>query len=260
MVSLSVFKIKSGIDKFIKSNKISLMSEIPKQKDLGAYDINMKEKLTQGTTEIEFLEEKEGYRTYKVHQETNTQNDLIKVYKWEIIEEFIGEEDIQNRIKGLSTNSIMLKRGYQVVSDFRIILDKKENLLYVFAKKDEGTLLQKRLIKNGILEIAPFELDLSKIKLVPEILDEWCAWLDDTGQLVKKAIFGANIKKYTEGEEEYVTSYKVTYNHEDIEIDLSISREGRISTNNRSVTGKALLKIFNSLKEKITKEDISNII
>jgi len=70
----------------------------------------------------------------------------------------------------------------------------------------------------------------------------------------------SKIKKYTEGEEEYVTSYKVTYNHEDIEIDLSISREGRISTNNRSVTGKALLKIFNSLKEKITKEDISNII
>jgi len=254
MVSLSVFRIKSGIEK-LRKGKISLMGEMPNQKDLGANDINLKPKLTQGTTEIEFVEENGNYKKYKIHQETNTQHEPIKVYKWEIIEDFIGEEELESKIKQTSSNSVIIKKGYQIISDFTVLVNTKENIFYVFAKKDEGFLLQKRLIKNSILDIEPFELDLSKIKLIPEIVDEWGVWLDDTGQSIKKAFFGTHITKCTEGDEEYVTSYKVTYSHSDIEIDLSISRDGRISSNNSSVTGNALLKIFNYLKERISKEE-----
>ena len=255
MVSLSVFKIKSDISKL--TNKLSLMSETPNQRDLGASGIG--NKLTQGITTLEFEKDIGGYKQYKIHQESNTQIEPIKVYKWELIEEFIGEEEIIDRLKASVDNSITLRKGYQVISDFVILLNVSENILYVFSKKDDGILLQKRLIKNNILNLEPFELDLTKIKLVPEIVDEWGAWLDDTGQSIKKAYFGSHINKCTEGDEEYVTSYKVTYNHSDLEIDLSISREGRISSNNHAVTGTALLKIFNYLKEKISKDELPKI-
>ena len=173
MVSLSVFKIKSDISKL--TNKLSLMSETPNQRDLGASGIG--NKLTQGITTLEFEKDIGGYKQYKIHQESNTQIEPIKVYKWELIEEFIGEEEIIDRLKASVDNSITLRKGYQVISDFVILLNVSENILYVFSKKDDGILLQKRLIKNNILNLEPFELDLTKIKLVPEIVDEWGAWL-----------------------------------------------------------------------------------
>ncbi len=246
--SLSVYTIKSNLEKFTKSNEITLTSSIPKQKDMGSFGAG--NKMPQAISIIKFDNESGGFRKYSVHQESNTIMEVIKVFKWDYLES--GEERPDEE------NSIITDKGYQRVIDFPILIDIKNKLLYIFTKKEDAKLLAYRLNKNDSLMVEPEGIDLSKINLVSQITDEWGAWLDDTGEKLKKAYFGTKIKKVTEGQEDFVTTYIVTYEYSDINFDLIISRDGTISSNNKAMTNQALKKIFDNIRSK-TNPSLPNI-
>jgi len=250
-LSLCVYKINSDLKLLLNStNKtIELTSAKPKQKEMAAFGGG--NKLPQALTKIKAVEVKEDFALFKIYQESNTIKERIKVYKWDYLEE--GEE------RPAEENSIVTDKGYQKIRNFRAMLDIKKKLLFVFTKKYDAEVLVQRLRNNEDIKIENYYLDLEKIDLIPEIVDEWGAWLDDKGEFIKKAYFSTQVQKYTKGEEEFVTTYCVTYNHSDLEIDLIISREGRISSNNRSVTNRALVKIFENIKERIESKEMPNI-
>lgn len=244
--SLSVFKIKSSLGNLKSAKSIELKGDLPSQKVLMEFGIG--DKIEQPTTILKFVEEKEGIRKYDVHHESNTMFDTIKVYKWDLLAE---GETIQDEYG----TSIITKRGYQVIKDFVIWVDTSKKLIYCFTSKYDAHLFFRRLNKNKVVDAEFHELDLSKINLVSEIIDEWGVWLDDLAEAVKKGLFGTKVSKLTYGKEEYITTYNVTYEHNDMQVDLYISKEGRLSCQSKSVTNKALRKIFDNIVKKIEEEE-----
>lgn len=250
-LSLCVYKLNSDITKLINKSKkkIELTSSKPKQKEMLAFGGG--NTISQAVTKIELIEHKEDFVLLKIYQESNTIKEKIKVYRWDYLEESSERPAIDN--------SFITNKGYQRISNFKAIVDINQKMLFIFAKKTDSEILVQRLVNNENLEIENYYLDLGKINLIPEITDEWGAWLYDTGEFIKKAYFSSKVKKLTKGEEGFVTTYCVTYNYSDFEIDLIISREGRISSNNKGVTNKVLVKIFHNIKDRINSKEMPNI-
>lgn len=249
--SLSVFKLKLELGRLAKDKQINLTGNIPKQSDMGSFGAG--NKISQPITVLKLVNEKGGYRNYSVHQESNTIFEKIKVYKWDYLEN--SELDNSDKI-----NAVITDKGYQSIRDFNLLIDLNDKLLYIFGGKDDAKILIKRLKQNEIIEAEPYVLDLSKINLIPEIIDEWGVWLNDVGDSVKKALFSTRVKKLIEEEEQkYVTTYNVSYNYADIRINLIISKEGRVSTNSKGVSNSALKKIFDNIKDKIESNEPPDI-
>ncbi len=240
MASVSVFKIKENIDKISVRKNIDLTGTTPKQSQLAEF--NIIKKLPQPHSEIKFIEEKSGYIKYKIKHESNTIFDEIKVYKWDVFEDTGAYESSEH----------ITNKGYQIIREFNVLVNQKAKLVYVFSKKDDAKIFMMRLKNNLDIDYEPVELDLSKIDEIPEIIDEYGAWVNDSGNVMKHGHFGHKVKKYMEGNEHNVTSYNVVYDYGDeINIYLVISKEGRISSQSKFVKEAVLLKIFGHLKEKL---------
>lgn len=238
--SLSVFKIKKNIEKL--KDKLILYGDKPNQKALEEFNIGNK-KLPQPQTTIIFDKKIHDFYSFKVHHESNILFESIIVYKWDILEDNGSFE-----VPEYKTN-----KGYKREIDFTILVNKKTDTLYIFCPKDDAKILINRLKLNLDIELEPYRFDLSKIDLIPQIIDEWGAWVIDTGNVLKHGFFGHKIKKVMEGNEHNVTTYNVLYELKggESQIDLTISRMGRISSKSLLIKNDLLLKIFEDLKQKL---------
>lgn len=244
--ALCVFKLVNNKEKFLQNlvDRIELMGENPNQNELSEF--NLTKKMTQPKSILTKSGENKKFATYSVKQESNTMYDRIKVYKWDFVEDIGSTEP----------TSVETDRGYQTISNFRVVVDKLESIVYVFATKLDALLVVRRISVTYGVKVEPYSLELAKINEIPHIIDEWGAWATGHEDDIKKhGYFGHKIKKFMEGNEHNITAYLVTWEEGDSQFDLTISRAGRISTKNNAITHDALFKLFDYLREKLKESE-----
>jgi len=257
-VSLSVFKI-SKYDKkaFIGNEEVSTLKGQLTFKDLELLDELGSAKSTLKLKSYDKENDRANYDV--VHFSTTIKNPVRVFLKYygdydELSEEGLdinpeNKDDLKD--KGRSE---ILENGYQEVFKFEILIDFKEEEIFVFVKKNVALSFMRRLKHKEILNFDIKTFDLTKIEDIQELSNVWGVWEDSTGKCKKKAYFGTQVHKVDGVKKEDITSYNVIYEYEEENIGLIICRECRISSNSSIVTNTDLFKIYQNLKIELKKE------
>jgi hypothetical protein len=257
-VSLSVFKIGEYNKKaFIGEGKISTLNGQLTFKDLELLDELGSAK---STLKLKNYDKDNGRATYDVVHFSETIKNPVRVFlpNYEDYEEMAEgeicpENEAELKKKGRSE---ILNQGYQEVFNFEVIIDFKTEEIFVFTKKNVALSFMRRLRHKKVLEFGIITFDLSKIDEIQELGDVWGVWEDSTGRCKKKAYFGTQVHKVDGVDKPSITSYNVTYEHEEGNIGLIICKDCRISSNTSTVANSDLFKIYQNLKRELKKEVI----
>lgn len=255
-VSLSVFKIgEYNKEAFIGREEVSTLNGQLTFKDLELLDELGSAK---STLKLKNYDKDNERAIYDVIHFSETIKNPVRVFLpsyedyGEMAEEAINpENEIELKRKGRSE---ILNQGYQEVFNFEMIIDFKTKEIFVFTKKYVALSFMRRLRHKKVLDFEIITFDLSKIDEIQELGDVWGVWEDSTGRCKKRAYFGTQVHKVDGVDKPSITSYNVTYEHNDENIGLIICRDCRISSNTSIVTNTDLLKIYQNLKRELKKE------
>lgn len=230
--SVNIFKIGE-----IKKEKLAGKSlTIPQQQTLA--DSGLFDEIGTPKSILKKIKETNEVISFKVTHHSETQKKPVRIF-WETLEE--------NSPLG-SKGTKEVTGGYQEIYEFPFIINLTEMEGYIFAKKDIANSFQKRLRKEGIMDLKNLKIDLAKLDDLPETNNIWGIWEDGIGRCKKKALFGVEVNKENQHDKEKATAYNLEYDFGDETIDLVISSTGGISSRSKQITEDDLLTIYNKLK------------
>lgn len=220
MPVLSILKV-NGIKELREGDKIVS----PKQTGLQE---SIKNDVSIPKTSIEVLNITDKTIKLKIRQESETRNKPIRIL-WE------KAEEIQDYDK-----------GWQEIYFFEGIYNKETSELVLFCDEENTKLFLDRVEQRDI-DAAPVKFDLVKARDMNDFRI-WGIWgKGDTVHIAKKAIFGYNLEEENEIKPENITALNITFHVGGQDINMTISKEGRISSNNRMLN-KDLYEFYQGLR------------
>ncbi|MBN1896673.1 MAG: hypothetical protein JW789_03000 [Candidatus Aenigmarchaeota archaeon] len=135
---------------------------------------------------------------------------------------------------------------YQKKMIFEIIYDKKTREAYITAPKDTTNEFLQRANALSYLKLEryPFNLNIKKVPEILNIYGKWCR--TDKGNIRCEAKFGFDVHtNSTDGE---TTTLNMQVRTESGECDITISREGQISSHTKSVTVNHVIEFYHLIK------------
>jgi len=239
--SVNIFKVGE-----IKKEKLSGTLIIPQQQTLA--DIGLFDEIGTPKSILKKIKETDKLVSFKVTHHSETQKKPVRIF-WETLEE-------NSPLGNKGTKEVT--GGYQEIYEFPFIINLSEMEGYIFAKKDIANSFQKRLRKEGIMDLKNLKIDLAKLDDLPETCNIWGIWEDGIGRCKKKALFGVEVNKENQHDKEKATAYNLEYDFGDETIDLVISSTGGISSRSKQITEDDLLTIYKKLKNlNAIKDDIA---
>jgi hypothetical protein len=231
--SLNVFKIEE-----IKRERFSGASVIvPSQQSM--VDIGLFDEIATPKSTLRKIKDTDNLMSFKVTHHSETQKRPVRIF-WENL-----QENTSLGLKGTTE----VTGGFQEIYEFHIIVDLQEMEAYIFSKKDIANSFQKRLRKEGILNLKNVKINLSKLEDIPEASNIWGIWEDGVGRCKKQALFGVEVNKENQHNKLKATSYNLEYDFGEEEIDLIITSTGGLSSRSKQITEDDLLTIYKKLKQ-----------
>ena len=245
--SVSVFKVHKLCENFKKEDIFDVSSEINISKSNLLFSIESQKELTDyAPFQKSFLVKKteilksslfiKNSKCFKVKMFSDPVHKKIKI-NWENFEE-----------------------GYKFFDEFQeeqvfdIVFDDSFNYLYLFANKHTSNQFIKRLRDEEKIIADSVSFDFSLIKgLGDKLISAWGYWETGQGDIRRMAGFGIDVNESIKDFDKVTTLY-IDYklfldeSNEDFEeIQLTLSKEGRISTQSKYVDQKEILNIFKEL-------------
>ena len=245
-VALSVFRLvrtKSGAN---------LVRDLTNPRQLKLDDHEIGHGLPSPRSELTLVknDEKAQRAYYRAVHHSRTIDQEIRVSAKEIIE---GIEDAQvtvgpvDILENPRNSQTAVRKEYQEIHRFEVIIDFKENEILVFAKKDTATDFMRRFKAKGLVEYAHIYFDLGRIEEIPDLANVFGAWMSGKGNVTKRALFGTEVHK-EDGNEE-VTSYEVVVEDGDETKDFFIAHDCRISSRMKHLTNDDLVEKWAEFKK-----------
>lgn len=243
-VSLSVFKIQDyKKENLIGNNEIDTLNG-----QLTFYDLELMDELGSAKSILKLVDynEETERATYKATHFSETIKHPVRVF-------FPEYEDIQEEHVKIERGSKVLENGYQQVFVFEVIIDFKTEEIFILTKRAVALSFMKRFRHSKKLDFGIIEFDLAKIDEIVELNNVWGLWEDSEGRCKKKAYFGTEVHKVDGVDNEKITSYNITYEHDGNDVDLIICRESRLSSRSSLIANVDLVRIYENLKVELKK-------
>lgn len=247
-IALSVFKISDmEKERFVKL-KNKKISNQDFQQTFEEYADLKRITAPNSILTLKSYDKNEDIVTYRVKHYSDIQSHPVKVFFTKIEDgidytEYLPKEN----------TTYEFENGYQIAYYFDVIIDFKQNELFVFTKKDIAKQFVKRFENNGAFKIEHRDFNLEKIDELPELDNVFALWEDvSKGRVKKKAYFGTQVHKEGDVELDKITSYNIEYKSgEKLIHDLFIAKDCRIGSQSSQINDKKLIDIYYHIKEVI---------
>ncbi|MBU0532638.1 hypothetical protein KKB44_04040 [Candidatus Micrarchaeota archaeon] len=230
-IAISIF----AIEKFDLESIIEKRGEVvlPLQQDL-ASEYGLGDKLGTPVTKIKLVKKTQDGASFDIIHYSDTIKETIR---------FCPEgEEFAKYHEG----------GYQKVYRFWAIKNDKDQVLICAATKEISKQFNKRLEETKLVKMNRISFDLEKIYQAIDCINVWGSWADvNEGEVKVRAEFGVNVHQAPTYDPKNTTALAIEMKTDDGEhISISISKDGRIATNCKSVTAGDLIKIYQAIREK----------
>jgi hypothetical protein len=225
-ISIGIFKVE----------KLDLLGRIERDKEIkivsgqtSMSDFLDDAGLPSPTSTIKLAHKSENQIVYKVEHYTDTIRRPIRTWK----------------------SHLVVDSGYQEIANIEVVHDLQKNELYIMAKKDVVDEFADRLkTLKDLVKIEKYNFNLN-ITQIQEILNVYGIWDKvSQGNIKVSAKFGSNVlESIRAGDSTIAINMKVKM--DDNEFDVTISREGQISTHSGNITFRELLRFFEILREEL---------
>lgn len=136
--------------------------------------------------------------------------------------------------------------GYQKIKKFDFRICKNFEYMYIFTPKKIADQFIKRLVKEKYIHYSEIHFNFSKVQELDKLNVAWGVWKNSKGIIKRIAEFGKGITFEIEDYSE-ITTFYIDYNYRGNIVQLILSLECRISTQN-NLKNSDMIILYNEIK------------